>query len=154
MNDSQKAQARANIGAGTSNFTGYTSSNKLHTDYINNAAGWTSNKGTVTSVRVQAGTGLSSSQNTAQTSTLNTTISIASGYKLPTTTEWAERPSINDAYSISAGNGIVLTPSGNSLEISVNSTSSVTSGSTALVTSDAVYNAIQSAITTALNTSV
>ena len=46
------------------------------------------NIGTVTSVRVQAGTGLSSSQSTAQTSTLNTTISIASGYNLPTTTQW------------------------------------------------------------------
>lgn len=44
--------------------------------------------GTVKSVRVQAGTGLSSSQSTAQTETLDTTISIASGYKLPTTTEW------------------------------------------------------------------
>ena len=73
---------------GTSSFTGYTSSNKLHTDYINNAAGWTSNKGTVTSVRVQAGTGLSSSTSTAQTSSLNTTISIADGYKLLTTTEY------------------------------------------------------------------
>lgn len=59
-----------------------------------------------------------------------------------------------DTSSISAGNGIVLTPSGNSLAISVNSTSSVTSGSTALITSGAVYDAIQSAITTALNTSV
>ena len=118
MNDTQKAQARTNIGAGTSSFTGYTSSNKLHTDYINNAAGWTSNKGTVTSVRVQAGTGLSSSQNTAQTSTLNTTISIASGYKLPTTTEWADIPSLSGAYSISAGNGIVLTPTASGLEIS------------------------------------
>lgn len=49
----------------------------------------TSNIGTVKSVRVQAGTGLSSSQSTAQTTTLNTTISIASGYKLPTTTEWS-----------------------------------------------------------------
>lgn len=39
-------------------------------------------QGTVTSVRVQAGTGLSSSQSTAQSTTLNTTISIASGYKL------------------------------------------------------------------------
>ena len=154
LTDAQKAQARTNIGAGTSSFTGYTSSNKLHTDYINNAAGWTSNKGTVTSVRVQAGTGLSSSQNTAQTSTLNTTISIASGYKLPTTTEWADIPSISGAYSISAGNGIVLTPNESSLEISVSSTSSVTNGSTALVTSGAVYSAIQSAITTALNTSV
>lgn len=46
------------------------------------------NVGTVTSVQVQAGTGLSSSQSTAQTGTLNTTISVASGYKLPTTTEW------------------------------------------------------------------
>lgn len=53
-----------------------------------NPSGYTSNAGTVTSVRVQAGTGLSSSQSTAQTSTLNTTISIANGYKLPTNTQW------------------------------------------------------------------
>ena len=88
LTDAQKTQARSNIGAGTSSFTGYTSSNKLHTDYINNAAGWTSNKGTVTSVRVQAGTGLSSSTSTASTTTLDTTISIADGYKLLTTTEY------------------------------------------------------------------
>ena len=53
-----------------------------------NPSGFTSNTGTVKSVRVQAGTGLSSSTSTAQSTTLNTTISIASGYKLPTTTEW------------------------------------------------------------------
>lgn len=40
LNDSQKAQARTNIGAGTSNFTGYTSSNKLDSAYITNNAGW------------------------------------------------------------------------------------------------------------------
>ena len=73
---------------GTSSFTGYTDTNKLSTDYINNKAGWTSNTGTVTSVRVQAGTGLSSSTSTAQTSSLNTTISIADGYKLLTTNEY------------------------------------------------------------------
>ena len=48
-------------------------------------------KGTVTSVQVQAGTGLSSSVNTAQSTTLNTTISIANGYKLPTTSEWSSK---------------------------------------------------------------
>lgn len=58
-----------------------------------NPSGYTSNTGTVTSVRVQAGTGLTSSQSTAQTGTLNTTISIASGYKLPTTTEWNSKAS-------------------------------------------------------------
>ena len=101
LTDAQKTQARTNIGAGTSNFTGYTDTNKLSTDYINNKAGWTSvtettvsgwgftkNVGTVTSVRVQTGTGLSSSTSTAQTSTLNTTISIADGYKLLTTNEY------------------------------------------------------------------
>ena len=88
LTDTQKTQARTNIGAGTSNFTGYTSTNKLSTDYINNKAGWTANTGTVTSVRVQAGTGLSSSVSSAQTSTLDTTISIASGYKLLTTSEY------------------------------------------------------------------
>lgn len=55
---------------------------------LTNDSGYTKNAGTVTSVRVQAGTGLSSSVSTAQTGSLNTTISIASGYKLPTTTEW------------------------------------------------------------------
>ena len=60
--------------------------------------------GTVTSVQVQAGTGLSSSQSTAQTSTLNTTISIASGYKLPTTTEWSEKQdTISDLATIRSG---------------------------------------------------
>ena len=148
LTNAQKTQARTNIGAGTSSLTlGTTSSTAAAGNHnhdgvylksftesdpvfsasaaagikasdITNWNGKTSNKGTVTSVRVQAGTGLSSSQNTAQTSTLNTTISIANGYKLPTTTEWAERPSINDAYSISAGNGIVLTPTANSLKIS------------------------------------
>ena len=101
LTDNEKATARSNIGAGTSNFTGYTDTNKLSTDYINNKAGWTSvtettvsgwgftkNVGTVTSVRVQTGTGLSSSTSTAQTSTLNTTISIADGYKLLNTNEY------------------------------------------------------------------
>lgn len=157
LTDTEKSNARANIGAGTSSFTGYTSSNKLSTNYIKNDAGWTSNTGdvtgnsltadyiilgnggygikastaqiatsvtnysntgnfiptnsavidyvtglgyttnagTVTSVRVQAGTGLSSSVSTAQTGSLNTTISIASGYKLPTTDEWNAKGTSN-----------------------------------------------------------
>lgn len=53
--------------------------------------GYTTNTGTVTSVQVQAGTGLTSSTSTAQTTTLNTTIEIDSGYKLPTTTEWGNK---------------------------------------------------------------
>ncbi len=57
---------------------------------------YTTNTGTVTSVRVQAGTGLSSSTSTAQTSSLNTTISVASGYKLPTTTEWNNKADVSD----------------------------------------------------------
>lgn len=73
--------------------TGITSSDVIsalgYTPYNStNPNGYTSNAGTVTSVRVQAGTGLVSSQSTAQNTTLNTTISIASGYILPTTTEW------------------------------------------------------------------
>lgn len=53
--------------------------------------GYTTNTGTVTSVQVQAGTGLTSSTSTAQTTTLDTTIGIDSGYKLPTTTEWGNK---------------------------------------------------------------
>ena len=45
----------------------------------------------VTSVKVDTGTGLSSSTPTAQTGAVSTTISIASGYKLPTTTEWGNK---------------------------------------------------------------
>ena len=58
------------------------------------APGATANTGTVTSVQVQAGTGLSSSTSTAQSVSLNTTISIASGYKLPTTTEWGNKQDV------------------------------------------------------------
>lgn len=53
--------------------------------------GYTTNTGTVTSVQVQAGTGLTSSTSTAQTTTLDTTIGIDSNYKLPTTTEWGNK---------------------------------------------------------------
>ena len=74
--------------------------------------GFTKNAGTVTSVRVQAGTGLSSSTSTAQSSSLDTTISIASGYKLPTTTEWnnkADSSSLSSYLPKSAGSGNALT---------------------------------------------
>ena len=78
-----------------------------------NPNGYTSNTGTVTSVRVQAGTGLSSSTSTAQSTTLNTTISIASGYKLPTTTEWSNK---QDALPSQSGNsGKYLTTNGSAL---------------------------------------
>lgn len=56
--------------------------------------------GTVTSVRVQAGTGLTSSTSTAQTTSLDTTINIASGYKLPTTTEWDNVVTLNDTQNL------------------------------------------------------
>ena len=59
--------------------------------------------GTVTSVRVQAGTGLSSSTSTAQSSTLDTTISIDSGYKLPTTSEWSGKQDSLTTTSVSDG---------------------------------------------------
>lgn len=85
-----------------SDFTGYTTTNKLAANCISNDYSWTSNTGTVTGVRVQAGTGLSSSTSTNQTVSLDTTISIASGYKLPTTTEWdnkANTSALNDYLS-------------------------------------------------------
>ena len=78
-----------------------------------NPSGYTSNTGTVTSVRVQAGTGLSSSTSTAQNTTLNTTISIASGYKLPTTTEWNNK---QDALPSQSGqSGKFLTTNGSTM---------------------------------------
>ena len=78
-----------------------------------NPSGYTTNTGTVTSVRVQAGTGLSSSTSTAQNTTLNTTISIASGYKLPTTTEWNNK---QDALPSQSGqSGKFLTTNGSTM---------------------------------------
>lgn len=59
-----------------------------------NPNGYTSNTGTVTSVQVQAGTGLTSSQSSAQTTTLNTTIGIDSSYKLPTTAEFSAKEDV------------------------------------------------------------
>lgn len=80
---------------------------------LTNDSGYTTNTGTVTSVRVQAGTGLSSSTSTAQNTTLNTTISIASGYKLPTTTEWNSK---QDALPAQSGNtGKFLTTNGSTM---------------------------------------
>lgn len=80
---------------------------------LTNDSGYTTNTGTVTSVQVQAGTGLSSSTSTAQSTTLNTTISIASGYKLPTTTEWSNK---QDALPSQSGNsGKFLTTNGSAL---------------------------------------
>ncbi|MBR4631771.1 MAG: hypothetical protein IKO48_00420 [Elusimicrobia bacterium] len=70
-------------------------------------------QGTVKSVRVQAGTGLSSSQNTAQTETLNTTISIADNYKLPTITEWNNKQ--NALPSQDGNNGRFLKTNGSAL---------------------------------------
>lgn len=63
--------------------------------------GYSTTTGTVTSVRVQAGTGLTSSQSTAQSTSLDTTISIASGYKLPTTSEWSSKQDASTAYNTS-----------------------------------------------------
>lgn len=47
---------------------------------VDNTSGWTNNKGTVTSVRVQASSPVQSSVSTAQDTSLNTTISLADGY--------------------------------------------------------------------------
>ena len=68
---------------------------------LQNDSGFTSNTGTVTSVRVQAGTGLTSSQSTAQSQTLDTTIGIDSGYKLPTNVEWDGKESYPTTVTIS-----------------------------------------------------
>ena len=50
------------------------------TSDLTNDSGFTTNTGTVTSVRVQATSPVQSSTNTAQSTTLNTTISLADGY--------------------------------------------------------------------------
>lgn len=76
--------------------------------------GFTKNVGTVTSVRVQAGTGLSSSTSTASTTTLDTTISIASGYKLLTTSEYNTLNAKQDKISVGT-NGQLLSSNGSSL---------------------------------------
>lgn len=94
-------------GYGTSNFTGYTSSNKLSTNYIQNDAGWTSNAGTVTSV--SAGNGLSISG----TASVNPTVNVASGYKLPTTTEWSDLRQVPTVGANDTGKFLMAGISGN-----------------------------------------
>ena len=102
---------------------------------LTNGAGFTTNTGTVTSVRVQTGSGLESSVSTAQTSALDTTISIASGYKLPTINEWNGKQDalptvVNDKYlhtnaltgelewsSVSGGGGGSTYTAGNGIDI-------------------------------------
>lgn len=92
-----------------------TSSAGFFTGMTDTSDGWFRKiDGTVTSVRVQAGTGLSSSVSTAQTGTLDTTISIASGYKLLTTSEYDALNAKQD--KISGGtNGQLLSSNGSSL---------------------------------------
>lgn len=140
------------------------SSSKWNDYYLaSNPNGYTSNTGTVTSVRVQAGTGLSSSTSTAQTSTLNTTISVASGYKLPTTTEWNSKSSITanpssttntitsigiDGTNYALGTAIgvatntgTCTNTGTARTVTVSGTYTLSSGATAIVMfTNYVYN--------------
>jgi len=94
LTDTEKANVRTNIGAGTSNFTGYTASNKLSTDYINNTAGWTSNSGTVTSVAIGTDTPALSVTGSPITGSGTIKVDVASGYTIPTTTDWTNRAKI------------------------------------------------------------
>ena len=81
-----------------------------------NDAGYTTNTGTVTSIKIKTGTGLSGGSNTAATTTGEWTIGIDSGYKLPTTTEWGNKADASDipsAYIASvstSGNTLTLVP--------------------------------------------
>jgi hypothetical protein len=96
--------------------------------------------GTVTSVRVQAGTGLVSSTSTTQTTSLDTTISIDSGYKLPTTTEWNNKadtgyvvenpPTTSATLTGITINGTSYSVSGGSGGVSINSINVVSSEAT------------------------
>lgn len=57
--------------------------------------GYTSNTGTVTSITIQTGTGLTGGSSTASTTTGSWTIGIDSSYKLPTTSEWNSKSSVS-----------------------------------------------------------
>lgn len=111
------------------------------TSDLTNDSGYTTNTGTVTSVQVQAGTGLTSSTSTAQTTSLNTTIGVDSNYKLPTTTEWnGKQDTISDLGYIRNKvalvddkiSGVDITNSGSSLP----ATTSYSVGDTFLNTTD------------------
>jgi hypothetical protein len=86
-----------------SNPAGYITISSVPTkvSQLQNDSGFTTNTGTVTSVRVQAGTGLTSSQSTAQSQTLDTTIGIDSNHKLPTNTEWDGKESYPTTVTVS-----------------------------------------------------
>lgn len=71
LSSTEKSNARTNIGAGTSSFSG------SYNDLSNKP---TIPQGTVTSVQVQATSPVTSSQSNAQSTTLNTTIALADNY--------------------------------------------------------------------------
>lgn len=124
LTDAQKTQARTNIGAGTSNFTGYTSSNKLSTDYINNVAGWTSNTGTV------IGSGLTAEYFVVGNGTVN--VKISSMRPSTSSTTWSTTsdvyvPTMKAISSYVTGLGYTSN-TGTITGVSVNGTSVATSG--------------------------
>lgn len=75
------------VGDGSTSSTYIGSSLSTVVDDLSNRIGAA---GTVTSVQVQAGTGLTSSQNTPQSTILNTTIGIDNNYKLQTNDEYKD----------------------------------------------------------------
>ena len=77
---------------------------RLESDKYNasNPNGYTSNTGTVTSVGAGAGLSISG------TASVNPTVNVASGYKLPTTTEWNAKANADSYLPLSAGSGKAL----------------------------------------------
>ncbi|MCR4661683.1 MAG: hypothetical protein K5765_06790 [Clostridia bacterium] len=81
------------------------------------------NKGTVSSVTINVGTGLAINSSAAITSDGTRTISIASGYKLPTTAEWNDKQDLLTAgtnINISSDGTISTTNQGDTFKIATN----------------------------------
>ena len=144
LSSTEKSNARANIGAGTSSFSGSYSdlSNKptipTKTSQLTNDSGYTTNTGTVTGVKVGS-TSYSPSSGVVSLPEYPTT--------LPANGGTAEN--VSGIVAIANGGTGAKTASGARVNLGLGSaatrayTTSITSGSSSLITSGAVYDAIQ-----------
>ena len=123
-------------------------SDTITANLVDTVSGYTKNTGTVTSVQVQATSPIVSSQNTAQTGTLNTTISHAdSGVTAGTYGSSSLIPVITVDSKGHVTGVSTSSASGGVSDVQVNGTSVVSSGTANIVTNTA-YNASTNKIAT------